>query len=275
MDRVSIIIPVKNSATFLRACLESISKQTYSNIEVLLIDSGSTDDTTSLAKKFHAKVLQFTPKIAAGRFEATQKRNYGVANASGKYVYYVDADMELPSELIEQAVALCKAGSAAVILCEDSFGEGIWARAKNLERMCYWGDDSIEAPRFFKKSVWDEVGGLDEEVGGGGDDWDLFQKLKDHGYQVSRTEAKVRHNEGRLTLSHLWKKRFMYGRDSLLYIKKRPSAGVASYFPIRKAYLRNWRLFVSRPVDALCMITMRCVEYLAGFCGIVTSMVQK
>lgn len=274
MELVSIIIPTKNSAKYLEKCLQTVQSQSYKNIEVIIVDSGSTDQTLSLAKKYHSRVLQFKPKLAAGRFEATQKRNYGVTQAKGTYVYYMDADMELPPELISQAVKLCKKDADAVIFCEDSFGEGVWARAKNLERMCYWGDDSIEAPRFFKKKVWDKVGGLDEEVGGGGDDWDLYQKLKDQGYKVERTEARVRHNEGKLELGHLWKKRFMYGRDSLLYIKKRPKVGTASYFPIRKAYLRNWRLFVQRPVDGVRMVIMRTLEYTAGFCGILYSLTR-
>jgi len=274
MELVSIVIPTKNSAKYLENCLQSIQSQTYPHIETIIVDSGSTDSTLKIAKKFGCRVLQFKPKISAGRFEATQKRNYGAEHAKGAYVYYADADMELPRELIQQAVQLCKKGASAVILCEDSFGEGIWARAKNLERMCYWGDDTIEAPRFFKKKIWDELGGLDEEVGGGGDDWDLFQKLKDHGYSASRTAAHVRHNEGKLELGQLWKKRFMYGRDSLLYIKKRPVIGMISYFPMRKAYLKHWRLFVQRPVDGVGMVIMRTVEYVAGFCGIVYSLVK-
>ena len=86
----------------------------------------------------------------------------------------------------------------AVIIPEDSFGEGIWARAKNLERRCYWGDDTVEAPRFVKKKVWSDLGGLDEILGGGGDDWDLYQKLLDQGYKVGRIESITFHNEGKL-----------------------------------------------------------------------------
>jgi glycosyltransferase involved in cell wall biosynthesis len=271
---VSVVIPAKNSGVMLGNCLKSLKKQTYSPIEIIIVDGHSTDNTTELAKKYKAKLFHFVPKVAAGTFDAPHKRNYGVTKAKGKYVYYVDADMELTSKVISEAVALCTKGAAAVILPEDSFGEGIWAQAKNLERRCYWGDDTVEAPRFFKKEVWEELGGLDEELGGGGDDWDLYQKLKDAGYSVSRTKSVVMHNEGALSLTKLCKKRFMYGRDSARYIQKRPKAGFMSYFPIRPAYIRNWRLFVARPVDSIAFIVMRTAEYLAGFSGVVYTMLR-
>src|SRR5205823_3877249 len=127
----------------------------------------------------------------------------------------------------------------AVIVPEDSFGVGIWARAKNLERQCYWGDETVEAPRFLKRQVWDEVSGLDVSVGGN-DDWDLYQKLLKGGYKVGRTRSIVWHNEGHLRLRKLFKKRFMYGRHTIKYIAKRPKEGIRSYFPFRKSYLRNW-----------------------------------
>lgn len=273
--KVSIIIPTKNSDRFLENTLKSIKKQTYNDIEVLIVDGKSTDKTLTIAQKYKAMVLTYVPKVPMGTFDAPHKRNYGVKKARGAYVYYVDADMELKPNVIKEAVALAENGADAIIVPEDSFGEGIWAQAKNLERRCYWGDDTIEAPRFFKKNVWLEIGGLDESLGGGGDDWDLHQKLKDKGYSVARTRSLVMHNEGKLSLKALCRKRFMYGRDTLKYIQKRPRAGSKSYFPIRKAFLKNWRLFVQRPKDTGAFIIMRSAEYLSGFSGIIYTMIKK
>ena len=161
-DLVSIIIPTKNSSEFLENCLKSIKQQTYKNIEVIVVDGKSTDKTLSLAKKYKCKIYQLVPKVRKGTFDAPYKRNYGVKKSRGEYVYYVDADMELPPKLIQEAVTLCSKKYDALIIPEDSFGIGIWASAKNLERRCYWGDNLIESPRFFRKKVWQKVGGLDE-----------------------------------------------------------------------------------------------------------------
>lgn len=275
-NKISIIIPTRNSAEFLEDCFKSIKKQTYKNIELIVVDGNSNDKTLLLSKKYKAKVYIYVPKVAPGTFDAPHKRNYGVKKAAGEYVFYVDADMKLQKNVVKEAVELCQKNKFdAVIVHEDSFGVGKWAKAKNLERMCYWGDDTVEAPRFFKKSVWEEAGGLDVTLGGGGDDWDLYQKILSKNKKVGRITSMIDHNEGNLKISKLMKKRFMYGRDSARYISKRPKAGVISYFPIRKSYLKNWRLFVSRPNDTAAFIVMRTAEYAAGFFGIMYSVVKK
>lgn len=274
LSLVSIVIPTKNSAKYLADCLASIKNQTYPNIEVIIVDSNSADGTLSIAKKYNTRLYKYTPKVMKGIFDAAYKRNYGVKKAAGEYVYYVDADMVLTKEVVAEAVNLCQKGYQAAIISEDSFGTGIWARAKNLERRCYWGDDRVEAPRFFKKKIWQELGGLDESVGGGGDDWDLYQKLLDSGYKAVRTQSKVLHNEGNLRLFALLKKRFMYGRESIKYIIKRPKAAAISYFPIRRGYLKNWKIFLTHPIDTFFFLIMRILEYLAGLSGVIYSLVK-
>lgn len=274
-DLVSIIIPTRNSGELLGNCLKKVRQQTYKNIELIVVDGRSTDNTIDLAKKYNCKIYFFVPKVKKGVFDASYKRNYGVKKAKGIYVYWLDADMEISKNLIEEAVNLCKKGVDAVILPEDSFGTGIWARAKNLERRCYWGDNSVECPRFFKRSIWDVIGGLDESLGAGGDDLDIHQKVIEKGYRVERTKNIVMHNEGHLKLSKLIKKHFMYGRDTIKYFYKRPKASVISYFPIRMAYIRNYKLLLSRPFDTLVFILMRTFENLAGAAGILYYFISK
>ncbi len=271
---VSIVIPGKNSGWLLEKCLSCIKKQTYKHIEIIIVDSGSKDQTASLAKKYHCKLYNYYPHVQKGLFDAPHKRNYGAKKAKGKYIYYVDADMELTPRVVTEAVNACIKYDA-VIIREDSFGEGIWARAKNLERRCYWGDDTVEAPRFVKRSIWNKLGGLDELLGGGGDDWDFYQKLVENGYQVGRIKAIVMHNEGKLNISKLFRKRFMYGRDALKYIVKRPMIASRSYFPIRPAYLRNWRLFLGRPHDTIFFLIMRFIEYSGSGLGIIYSFIAN
>jgi glycosyltransferase involved in cell wall biosynthesis len=272
---VSIIIPTKNSIRFLQNLLDSIGRQTFRSIETIVVDGHSSDGTVELAERHGAKVLTYDSGVMRGKFDAPHRRNYGVRMSAGMYVYYVDADMELHPDTIEEAVELCAAGAAAVIVAEQSFGSGPWARAKALERRAYVGDDDIEAPRFFVRSIWDELGGLDESLGGGGDDWDLHEAVKQAGYRVDRTKNAIMHNEGELRLHSLLRKRYMYGMDSWRYIKKRPRAAVHSYFPIRAAYFRNWRLFAADPVSAALVIVMRFSEYGAGFAGALIGIVSE
>lgn len=272
---VSIIIPTKNSSGVLQKSLPSIKEQTYKNIEIVVVDGKSTDNTIALAKQFHAKILTYVPQVPSGTFDASYKRNYGAKRAKGEYIYWMDADMELPKYLVAEAVKLCKQGYGAVILPEDSFGTGIWSRAKNLERRCYWGDDSVECPRFFKRSVWEEIGGLDESLGAGGDDLDIHQKVLERGHRVARTKSIVLHNEGNLTLGKLFRKHFMYGKDTIRYFYKRPKQSVISYFPVRVAYVKNIPLFLSRPIDAVLFVIMRSTEYTAGLLGLLSTLIPS
>lgn len=272
---VSIIIPTRNSAIFLENTLKSIKRQTYTNIDVIVVDGRSTDNTQAISTKYKAKLYYFVPKVPKGTFDAPHKRNFGVKKSHSKYIYYVDADMELAPGLISEAVKLCEKKYDALIIPEDSFGIGVWAKAKNLERRCYWGDNLIESPRFFKKSVWDAVGGLDARLAGGRDDGDLYEKLKEKKYNVGRTKCMVQHNEGKLTLKRLFWKKYLYGKDVRKYLAKRPGVGIASYSPLRPAFLKNWKLFAKRPTDSALFFIMKSVEISGGLLGVIVSFVRK
>lgn len=272
---VSIIIPTKNSANFLDVCLKNIRLQSYQKIEVIIVDSKSTDNVEELAKKYKCRFLTYVPKVEKGIFDAPHKRNYGMAKAKGKYVYWLDADMTLPKNLISEAVLLCKKGADAVILPEDSYGVGIWAKAKQLERRCYWNDSSMESPRFFKKSVWDDIGGFDLSLGAGGDDIDLTQKLLEKKYTIKRAKNIVLHNEGNLTLKNTIKKHFMYGREMFQYLKKRPKSWITTYNPIKFSYFRHWKLFLGHPIETILFVVMRTSEYVAGLMGFLYSFFDR
>lgn len=272
---VSIIIPTKNTGVFLENCLRSMREQSYKNIEILIVDGNSTDNTLPIAKKYRTKIFQYDPKIPKGKMDAPYRRNYGVKHARGKYVWYADADFVPARRFIDNCVSLCEKGFDAVTYPFDTVGTGTWTMAKQLERRAYFGDDTVEVPRFFRKSTWDAVGGLDESLGGGGDDWDLYQKLLEKGYKVGRITTVVQHLEGDIKLEKLFKKAFMYGQDALRYIKKRPIKAIRSYFPIRPGYIRNWKLFLQRPKDTTALIIARVVEYVGGAMGIAYSLIKK
>lgn len=273
---VSIVIPTRNSAAVLVNCLESIKSQSYRKVEIIIADGKSSDNVQEIAKKYKCKFLHFSPKIKEVFFDAPHKINFGASKAKGEYIYWLDADMELTKNLIKEAVFACeKRGAGAVIIPEESFGTGIWANAKQLERRCYWGDDTVESPRFFKRKVWEEVRGFDLNLGAGANDWDLHLKVKEHGYKVLRTKSLVLHNEGELSLAKLFRKRFMYGREVVKYIEKRPKASFTSFFPIRKAYVKNWKKFIKQPIVTTAFIIMRSTEYFAGFAGIAAMYFQK
>ncbi|WP_214714315.1 glycosyltransferase family A protein [Exiguobacterium sp. s151] len=88
---ISVIVPVYNAEKFLDKCIQSILNQTYTNLEVLLIDDGSTDNSISICRKYQmndarVKVVQ---KINGG---VSSARNIGLLNSKGEYISFVDSD---------------------------------------------------------------------------------------------------------------------------------------------------------------------------------------
>ncbi len=267
---VSVIIPVLNGEKRIKRCLESIENQTYPNIEVLIIDANSADNTVEIAKEY-GEVFSFDlkPFMVWG---TPYQQNFGATKAKGKYLYFVDDDMILPPDAIQSFVDKIEAhGGDSMIIPEISIGEGFWAKCKILERSCYLlGDTSIEAPRFHRKSVWDELGGLDPRMGGHYD-WDIHIKLRKNGYKVIRAEDAIYHDEGKLTLRRLVKKKYLYGKTAKIYLmkyRKNKEVYKDQFNLIRPIYLRNWRQLIKDPFHSAgfaCMKTLETTAFFAGF----------
>ena len=89
MSSVSIIIPCYNYANFLHKSLDSVLEQTYSNIEIILVDDGSTDNTRDI---IHTKYLNKVKYIYQENKGASAARNKGMDMATGEYIAFLDAD---------------------------------------------------------------------------------------------------------------------------------------------------------------------------------------
>lgn len=100
---VSIIVPVYNAEKRLEICVESIINQSYKDIEILLIDDGSKDNSGAICDKFALKDKRVkVSHIPNGG--VSNARNFGIKNASGKYVQFVDSDDSLPETAVEDKI---------------------------------------------------------------------------------------------------------------------------------------------------------------------------
>ena len=249
---VSVIVPTKNSDATIGKCLESISTQTWPNIEIIVVDCFSKDKTRKITEDYGARIFESGVK----RSEA---RNMGAEKARGDLVFFVDSDMELGSSVIDECVKKIREEYDGVVIPEVSVGEGFWAKCKALEKRCYIGDDLIEAARFFRKSVFENMGGYDAELEAG-EDWDLNQRLSKAGYRIGRINAFIKHYEGRLSLRATMLKKRYYGKTLERYRKKHPTEARHQLKLIRPAFTRNWRGLVKDPVHALGMLVMKACE---------------
>src|SRR5258708_81859 len=125
---VSVVIPTFNCDTLIGDCLESVKKQTYKPLEIIVVDSFSTDNTPKIAKKY-GKVYSFgrDPK-QIHIFGAPYQRNYGGSKAKGKYIYWIDSDMRLTPGLIDLCVETIKTKNTnSVIIPQISYAESFYA----------------------------------------------------------------------------------------------------------------------------------------------------
>lgn len=103
-SKVSIIVPIYNVAKYLPTCLDSIINQTHQNLEILLIDDGSTDDSGNIADSYAKKDSRITVIHQKNQGQSAA-RNYGLSLASGDYISFVDGDDEVKPDFIEKLLS--------------------------------------------------------------------------------------------------------------------------------------------------------------------------
>lgn len=113
---VSIIVPIYNVAAYLRPCIESIQNQTYSNLEILLIDDGSPDNSGEICDEYAKK----DPRIRVLHNKnggAAAARNAGIDAATGEYISFVDGDDTIMDTMISELLANLHATGSDVSVC--------------------------------------------------------------------------------------------------------------------------------------------------------------
>jgi len=266
--KVSVIVTTRNNQETLAACLQTIVNQLYKDIELIVVDNNSSDNTQEIAGRFTERVYNKGPERSA-------QRNYAVSKATGEYVLIIDSDMELSLEVVGECVAKAEADLtiAAVIIPEESFGEGFWASCKKLERSYYVGQDNIEAARFFRKDLFVKAGGYNESMTGG-EDWDLTRRMKQLG-KHGRIAAYIYHNEGQPKFTRTVKKMYYYGQHAAEYFANNPTN---SALTDQSGPIQRYKLFLSKPgkllrnpIVGVGMLTLKTAEYAAGGIGMVAS----
>lgn len=121
-DKISIIIPVYNAEKYLEKCIISIVKQNYNNWELLLIDDGSTDNSSSICKQFisNDKRIKYIRQSNKG---VSIARNTGLTHASGEWIMFVDADDQIKVDTLSKIKNFMKGYDIIRFEAIDSFGK--------------------------------------------------------------------------------------------------------------------------------------------------------
>ena len=109
--RISVVVPVYNVAAYLETCLESLAQQTSADLEIVMVDDGSTDESPEIAKRFAADDGRFR-LVHQANAGLSAARNTGIDHAAGEFLAFVDSDDVLPRHALELLVgALDRTGS--------------------------------------------------------------------------------------------------------------------------------------------------------------------
>ena len=129
--KISVIIPVYNTEKYLRQCLDTVVAQTLKDIEIILVDDGSTDDSLLICREYARK----DDRIHVYHQEnqgAGPARNYGIKVAKGQYFSFLDADDLFKLDMLERLYDKCSVTDSDICICRS---KGI--RNKKIETMMW------------------------------------------------------------------------------------------------------------------------------------------
>jgi len=208
--KVSLNIATYNSAKTLAKCLESVKIQTYQNIEIVIMDSYSTDKTLEIANSYGAKIV-FAPTLASAR-------KAGSDISRGEYIFILDSDQILEGDVVGKCVKACEEeGFDGVTLFEKSlitkntFVERVIAYDKEIFHSLH-DDDPVKGtaiPRFFRSSFFKRVE-FEKNPPITFEHTIIHHQIVEMGAKIKFIEAYVWHHET-TTIREVARKFFRYG----------------------------------------------------------------
>lgn len=186
---VSVVIPCFNYGKFVVAAIESVLAQTLKNVEIIVVDGGSTDSGTleilKTTKKDRTRIL-----FRDGRHLVGDNRNYGIELARGRYICCLDADDTLDATYLEKAVFYLETYGYDIVSTAINY---VGAREGQVDIMeCPTLTDMVDGNHVltcavFRKQLWEAVGGY-VDVGIGkhhvAEDWDFWLRLTANGARI-------------------------------------------------------------------------------------------
>lgn len=169
MPRVSIITPSYNQGQFITETIESVLAQTYPNIEYIVMDGGSTDDTLAILKQYDGR-LQWYSEPDEGQTDAINK---GFRRATGDIIAWLNSDDLYFPDTVETVVNyLLKSPDhmfvyGDVVAIDDRgkvYGRRHHVHQTNFHELLHGSDPIVQPGSFWRKTLWDELGELDTNL---------------------------------------------------------------------------------------------------------------
>ncbi len=244
--KVSVIIPVYNEERVIKDCITSLMRESYKNLEIIVVEDGSNDNTSTIlqeiSKEFGIRVFNQKHKGAGAA------RNLGVKYAMGEILVFVDADMTFDKDFIKKLIEPIVKKELIGTFSKDEYLENkdnIWAQCWNLNRglpvnRMHTNDypDTQEVFRAIRKDSFENVGGFDEKLGYT-DDWSLSRKL---GFKAAIAEGAIFYHKNPSSLKEVFvqsrwmaKRNYKFGALGYLFSLVRVSLPVSLCLGIVKS----------------------------------------
>jgi len=193
LPSVAVVVPVFNPGALLLETVDSIRRQTHP-CEVVLVDDGSTDaETLEVLASLDAAGVEVIRQENSGPGAA---RNAGIRSTQATYILPVDADDLIEPVYVQQAIdVLERRPEVGVVYCRaDRFGDadGPWD-LPSFSPAAMAVDNVVFATAVFRRADWELIGGYDETLRRGGEDWDFWLSLIELGRQVVQLQDVLFH----------------------------------------------------------------------------------
>ena len=166
---ISVVIAAYNASDYLFKCLEAIYQSSYSNIQVIVVDDCSTDESRQIASKFPCHLISLAEHGGPGK-----ARNVGVAASSGSIIFFTDADVLVAPKVIEQIVAFLNSNQeiSGIVGCytKETPETGFVSTYKNLLHHYVHHQSAGLVTGFFtacgaiRREAFEQAGGFDESA---------------------------------------------------------------------------------------------------------------
>ena len=189
---VSVIIPCYNEEETIGLCLESFINQTYKNIEIIVVDDGSTDNSKKVVKNYANKYNGKIKLIELPHGGVSRARNVGARYARGEYILFAEADGMYARNYVERLIAALEdndvGGSIGGLRIAWSNRNNVIVRYWNSRWKAYL--ELVQEKRIpvigawaFRKKVFEKAGGYNEDLNCG-EDVDLANRIERMGYKI-------------------------------------------------------------------------------------------
>ena len=196
MKKVSVIVPVYNVEQYLRKCLDGLVNQTLKEIEILVINDGTKDDSYKIMQEYADRYenIKIFSKENGG---LSDTRNYGMKHASGEYVGFVDSDDFVETNMYETLYNKAKENHSDMVECNfyhnypDSQSVEIGVKYQNKEDMIMLGR-SVVWNKIYRRD-WLEKTGIQFPVGLNNEDVEFYEKLMVHAERIDYVDGAFVH----------------------------------------------------------------------------------